>query len=191
MAFAELGLKVNKTPRVKKLEKKLRREQRCLSRKYKSKIYFIASPSKLKAFPTKCDRTFSLTEDFLIVELELSPTLKRELRRRSPQNQLDAKKNQIRQTLYKLNSVAQKFGTLPPQARKNLLDEYISELVLAEKILNEIFPEIHSDTLKLNLNMFKEFLIDLRLYEDLRMKQLTVEDLNRQIKILAQDLETL
>ena len=145
----------------------------------------------VKAFPTKCDRTFYLTEDFLIVELELSPTLKRELRRRSPQNQLDAKKNQIRQTLYKLNSVAQKFGTLPPQARKNLLDEYISELVLAEKILNEIFPEIHSDTLKLNLNMFKEFLIDLRLYEDLRMKQLTVEDLNRQIKILAQDLETL
>ena len=72
-----------------------------------------------------------------------------------------------------------------------MLDEYISELVLAEKLLNEIFPEIHSDTLKLNLNMFKEFLIDLRLYEDLRMKQLTVEDLNRQIKILAQDLETL
>ena len=155
------------------------------------KVFFVAPKSTLPDFWTNAAQTFDLEQNFSVVELELSPTFKSELRRYSPQGQLDDKKAQIKQTVLKVHEVAKKFNALPLQEKNACLDEYIAEVTRAEKILNEIFSEVHSDTIKLNVNMFKEFLIDFRLYEDWQLKSRAAEDLNRQIGILEQDLNTL
>ena len=155
------------------------------------KIFFAAPKSIVPDFLSTSAQTFDLNENFSVVEVELSPQLRRELYRRTPQGLLDDKKNQIRQTASKLRDVAEKFKTLPPQDKNACLDEYIAELTHAEKILNEIFPELHSDKIKLNFSMLKEFMIDLRLYDDLQLKSRAAEDLNRQIKIFMRDLNAL
>ena len=155
------------------------------------KVFFAAPKSALPDFWTTAAQTFDLERNFSVVELELSPTFKQELRRRSPQGQIDDKKAQIRQTFLKVRDVAKKLNELPPQEKNACLDEYIAEVTRAEKLLNEIFIAVHSDTIKLNFNMFKEFLIDFRLYDDWQLKSRAAEDLNRQIGVLEQDLDTL
>lgn len=162
-----------------------------LATKDYGKIYFVAPKSSFPDFWATSAQIFDLEQNFSIVELELSPSLKNEILRRSPQGQFDAKKNQIKQTVLKVHEVAKKFNELPPQEKNACLDEYIAELTRVEKVLNEIFPELHSDTIKLNFNMLKEFLIDFRLYDDWQLKNRAAEDLNRQIGILEQDLNTL
>ena len=154
-------------------------------------IYFYAAKSSLPDYLTKTAQTFDLGNNLSIIELEMSPTLKRDLQRRTPQNLLEEKKNQIRQTVYKVQDVAKKFNELPPQDKNHYLDEYIAELTRTEKVLNEIFPQLHSDTIKLNFNMFKEFLIDVRLYTDWNLKNQAAADVNRQFQILAQELNNL
>lgn len=154
-------------------------------------IYFVAPKSSLPDYLTPSAQTFDLDKNFSVIEIELSPTLKRELLRRTPQGQLEDKKTQIKQTVYKVQDVAKKFNALPPQDKNRCLDEYIADLTRTEKILNEIFPQLHSDTIKLNFNTFKEFLIDVRLYTDWQLKNRAVEDLNRQTQILMQDLNNL
>ena len=151
-------------------------------------IYFTASRASLPDYLTPFAQIFDLDKNLLVIELELSPMLRRELIRRTPQGQLDDKKAQIQQTVLKVQEVAQKFNALPPQDKNRCLDEYIVELTRTDKILNEIFPQLHSDTIKLNFSMFKEFLIDVRLYTDWQLKARAVEDLNRQIQVLLQDL---
>jgi len=155
------------------------------------KVFFVAPKSSLPDFWTNAAQTFDLEQNFSVVELELSPTFKQELRRRSPQGQIDDKKAQIKQTVLKVHEGAKKFNTLSPQERNACLDEYIAEVTRAEKLLNEIFIAVHSDTIKLNFNVFKEFLIDFRLYDDWQLKSRAAEDLNRQIGVLEQDLDTL
>lgn len=162
-----------------------------LASKDGGKIFFVASKESLPDFWTTAAQTFDLEQNFSVVELELSPSLKDELRRRSPQGQLDDKKSQIRQTVLKVRDVMKKINTLPPQEQNACLDEHIAEVARAEKVLNEIFLELRSDTIKLNLNMLKEFLIDFRLYDDEQMKSRAAEDLDRQIGVLLQDLNTL
>ncbi|MBR4641753.1 MAG: hypothetical protein IKO74_03400 [Selenomonadaceae bacterium] len=155
------------------------------------KVFFAAPKFSLPDFWTNAAQTFDLEQNFSVVELELSPTFKSELRRRSPQGQTDDKKAQIKQTVLKVHEVAKKFNALPPQEKNACLDKYIAEVTCAEKFLNEIFSEVHSDTIKFNLNMFKEFLIDFRLYEDWQLKSRAAKDLNHQIGVLEQDLNTL
>lgn len=57
----------------------------------------------------------------------------------------------------------------------------IAEVVRAENLLAEIFPELYSDTIKFNFNLLKEFLIDLRLGNG------AIVRVNRQYEILAKD----
>ncbi len=154
-------------------------------------VYFLAPKPSLPDYLKPHVRTFDPDKNFSIVEAEVSPTLKQELIRRSPRGQLEDKKNSIRRTISKVQEVAKKFNELPPQDRNRHLDEYIAELTRAERLLNEIYPQLHSDTIKVNFNMFKEFLIDFRLYEDWQLKKHAAEDLSRQIQILAQDLNSL
>ncbi len=154
-------------------------------------VYFLAPPPSLPDYLKPHVQTFDPDKNFSIVEVEVSPTLKQELIRRSPRGQLEDKKNSIRRTVSKVQEVAKKFNELPPQDRNRHLDEYIAELTRAERLLNEIYPQLHSDTIKVNFNMFKEFLIDFRLYEDWQLKKHAAEDLSRQIQILAQDLNSL
>lgn len=153
-------------------------------------VYFFAPKSSLPDYLTATAQTFDLDKNLSLIELEMSPNLKRDLQRRTPQNQLEDKKNQIRQTVYKLRDVSKKFNELPPQDKDRYLDEYIAEVTRTEKILNEIFPQLHSDTIKLNFNMFKEFLIDVRIYTDWNLKNRAADDLNRQTQILLQDLNS-
>lgn len=155
------------------------------------RIYFAAPKSALPDYLAESAQTFDLDENFSVIELEISPTLRKEIFSHTPQGELDDKKGKIRQTFLKIREVSKKFNELPPPEKNSVLDEYIAELTAAEKILNEIFPALHSDTVKLNFSMFKEFLIDVRLYKDWRLKNRALEDLNRQIKILAQDLNNL
>ena len=155
------------------------------------KIYFVAQKSLIYDFWKEFAQTLDLDKNFSIIELELLPSFKQELYCRSPQGQLDAKKAQIKQTVFKFRDVVKKFNELPPQEKNAYLDECIDEITRTEKILNEIFLQLHSNTIKLNFNMFKEFLIDFRMYTDPRLKACVVEDLNRQIDILKQDLDNI
>ena len=152
------------------------------------RIYFVAPSGSLPDFFKPQARAFVFEQNFSLFELEISPNFKREIRRRSEQGQLEEKKLYIKRIVAAISQVSEKFNALPMQEKNACLDEYISEVSRAEKVLNEIFPAVHSDTIKQNLNMFKEFLIDVRLYDDWQMKKLATEDLNNQYRILVQDL---
>lgn len=169
-------------------ERKIPPTEILLATKDWGKVYFIAPGESLPDFFKPCAMAFNFEQNFSLFELEISPNFKQEIRRRSAQGQLELKKLQIKEVVAQISQVAEKFNALPPQERNACLDEYIARVSRAEKILNEIFPDVHSDTIKLNFNMFKEFLIDVRLYDDWQLKKLAVEDLNSQYKILAQDL---
>ena len=162
-----------------------------LAAKDYGKVFFVAPRASLPDFCTTSAQIFDLEQNISVVELELPPPIKQEVRRRSPQGQLDDKKAQIKQTFSKVRDVAKKINELSSQEKNSCLDEYIAEVTRAEKLLNEIFTEVHSDTIKLNFNVFKEFLIDFRLYDDWQLKSRAAEDLNRQIGVLEQDLDTL
>ena len=69
------------------------------------------------------------------------------------------------------------------KARRN----NFSEIARAEKILAEIFPTLHSATIKFNLNLFKEFLIDTRLAPDSDAKKIAAVRATNQHKILIRD----
>ncbi len=155
------------------------------------KVYFVAPPSIVENFLKAHTRQFALEKNFALLELEVSPGFKRELRRRTPQGQLDEKKSAVIQVIMKLPEVMKKFNAVPWQMKNACLDEYIAEIARAEKILAEIFPELHSNTIKLNLNMFKEFLMDIRLYNDPQLKMRAIDDFNRHVNILVQDLNHL
>ena len=169
-------------------ERKIPPAEILLAAKDWGKIYFIAPSGSLPDFLKPQARAFVFEQNFSLFELEISPNLKQELRRHSAQGQLELKKLQIKEVVAAISHVSKKFNALPPQERNACLDEYIAKVSRVEKILNEIFPDVHSDTIKQNFNMFKEFLIDVRLYDDWQLKKIAVEDLNNQYKILAQDL---
>lgn len=116
------------------------------------KVYFITSDVEEILKPST--KIFPLTKSLALFEAEISPLLRQEIYGRSPQGQFDKKFSAIKQVVDKLPEVFK---------NKSGLDEYIAEVVRAEKLLTEIFPELHSDTIKFNFNLFKESLIDLRL----------------------------
>ena len=136
------------------------------------RIYFVAQSVEepLRAHA----QAFPLTNQFSLFELEVSAQLRAELKQLTPQGLLDEKKSAIADIIAKLPAVLKK--------RNSQLDEYIAEVIHAEKLLAEIFPELHSETVKFNFNLLKEFLIDLRLGNG------SVARLSRQYEILTQDL---
>lgn len=125
------------------------------------KIYFAAQnveePLKSQA------KIFPLTTQAPLFELEISPQLRREVRRNTPQGIVDEKKSAIAQVVTKFPAVLKKFNALSGKKKIVWLDEYIAEVARAEKFLSEIFPELSDDAIKFNFNVFKECLIDLRL----------------------------
>lgn len=154
-------------------------------------IFFTAPNSELPDYLTPAAQIFELARNFSLIEVEMSPTLKRELYKLTPQGKLDDVKNLIRQTIYKFRDVVKNFYNFTPQEQNSILDRYLAEVTRVEKILAEIFPQLQSDTIKQNFNVFKELLIDVRLYEDWQLKNRAVEDLNRHTPILLQDLRNL
>ena len=153
------------------------------------KIYFAASPDRLPDSLRPTTKTFTLTEKAALFEVELTPALRREIFRRTPQGQLDAQKFFIKQTVANFLPTAKKFNVSTSRADKNfLLDKYIAELTRAEKVLAEIFPSLHTDTVKFNFNLFKEFLLDVRLVPDANAQKISSARAVKQHEILTQDL---
>ncbi|MBQ6005726.1 MAG: hypothetical protein IJT57_02435 [Selenomonadaceae bacterium] len=136
------------------------------------KIYFTAT--KLEESLKSHVNILPLTKQSALIELEISPQLRQKIRRRTPQGQLDERISEIKQLVEKLPAVLKK--------KNSRLDEYIAEVVRAEKVLAEIFPMLYSETIKFNFNVLKEFLIDLRLGNG------SVARVNRQYEILLKDL---
>lgn len=145
-----------------------------LALKGHGKIYFATQPQNVEELLRSQAKIFPLTKQAALFELEVSPHLRYELRLLTPQGQLDEKKAEIAQIVAQMPSVLKE--------KNSRLDEYISEVVRAEKLLAEIFPELHSETIKFNFNLLKEFLIDLRLGNG------SVARLSRQYEVLVQDL---
>ncbi len=116
------------------------------------KIYSTASDVEENLKPST--KIFPLTKSLALFETEISPQFRQEIYRRSPQGQFNEKFSVIKQVIDKLPEVFK---------NKSGLDEYIAEVVRAEKLLAEIFPELQSDNIKFSFNLFKESLIDLQL----------------------------
>ena len=146
------------------------------------RIYFIAQPWKVEEFLKNAAQVFTMTEAVSLFELEVSPQFRPELRKRTPQGQLNEKLSAISQTVAKVPAVIKKFNTLPTRRKTAYLDEYIAEVARAEKVLAEIFPALPSDSVKFNFNRLKEFLIDLRLGNG------STARVNRQYEILEKEL---
>lgn len=143
-----------------------------LAVKTHGKIYFAAQ-SVEEWLMAQAD-IFPLTSKAVLIEAEISSAIRQELEQRTPQGQLAEKKSEIAQVIAKLPGILKK--------KNSRLDEYIAEVTLAEKMLADIFPELHSDTIKFNFNLLKELLIDLRLGNG------SITRLSRQYEVLTQDL---
>ena len=143
-----------------------------LAVKAHGKIYFAAQDLEemLRAQAT----AFPLTKNVSLFEVDVSTQLRHEFYSRTPQGQLDAQKSEIAQIVAELPVMLKK--------RNSHLDEYIAEIIHAEKMLAEIFPLLNSDTIKFNFNLLKEFLVDLRLGNG------SIARVNRQYEIFVQDL---
>ena len=143
-----------------------------LAVKTHGKIYFAAQ--NVEEWLMAQAEIFPLTSQAVLIEAEISSAIRQELEQRTPQGQLAEKKSEIAQVIAKLPGILKK--------KNARLDEYIAEVTLAEKLLAEIFPELHSDTIKFNFNLLKELLIDLRLGNG------SITRLSRQYEVLTQDL---
>ena len=141
------------------------------------KIYFSATPPELEEFFKPHTNLFALNKNLVLFETEISPLFRKEIFKRTPQGKLNVQKIFIGKVISKFSYV-KKFSQL---------DEYISEVTRAEKILAEIFPLLHSGTIKFNLNLFKECLIDTRLALDSDSKKIAATRALTQYKILIRD----
>ena len=145
------------------------------------KIYFAAQPWKVSEVLKSQAKLFPLTAELALFELEVSPQFRQEIHKLTPQGQLDEKLSAITQIVAKVPAVMKKFNALPNKRKAAYLDEYIAEVTRAEKLLAEIFPALPSENIKFNFNLFKEFLIDLRLGNG------SASRVNRQCEILSKD----
>ena len=150
-------------------------------------VYFVAPIQSLQGILREQAKIFPLTEQAALFELEISPPIRRELKLRTPQSQFDEKFSAVNQVVAELPDVLKRFNSSPRKKKNSCLDEYIAELIRAEKTLAEIFPMLHSDMIKFNFNLLKEFLIDMRLADD-KQKKFFVNRVSRQHEILAKDL---
>ena len=160
-----------------------------LSAKDGGKIYFVAQTSELEDFLSPSTKIFPLTKTSSLFEVEMTPSLRQEIFLKTPQAQLEVQTLVIKRTVAKFLSLAKKINTLSMRSeRMILLDDYLSELTQAEKILAEIFPKLRSDTVKFNFNLFKEFLLDVRLVPDANYQKVFAARAVRQHEILTRDL---
>lgn len=155
--------------------------------KPRGKIYFAAQPWQIDEALRAQAQVLPLTDELALLELEISPQFRQELRKHTPQGKLAEKFSTITQVVAKMPAIVKKFGSLK---KSSAFNEYIAEFIRAEKILAEIFPALPSETLKFNFNLLKEFLIDLRLGTDDKSKKIALARVNRQYEILSNDLST-
>ena len=184
--FAEGGefpLPENKFDTIILSERQIPSLEMLLAVKDYGKIYFTALNSSIEESLQSLSKIFPLTAELSLLELEILPHFRQEIKRHTPAGILENKKSEIIQVVSTLPDVIEKFRTLPRKKRTAVLDDYLDEFSRAEKILAEIFPELHSDTIKFNFNVMKETLIDLRLDNG------SLSRVDRQYEILTKDFE--
>lgn len=135
-----------------------------LSVKDFGKLFFAANRSGVPPIIQDNARLYNFEGGYTLFEMTITPELKNFLRSQTPQGQLAQKKFAVKQVVEKFPAVLDKTTSLSGNEKNFVLDRYIAELGTAEKVLNEIFIHLHSDTIKQNFNMLKEFLIDYRLF---------------------------
>lgn len=163
-----------------------------LSARDGGKIYFATRTAQLEDYLLPSTKIFSLTKTAALFETEMTPALRQEIFLKTPQAELEVQTLVVKRTVAKFLSLAEKINTLTMRYdRMILLDEYIAEVTHAEKILAEIFPSLRSDTVKYNFNLFKEFLLDVRLVPDENSQKISAARAVRQHEILTQDLSNL
>ena len=166
------------------LDKPLLLMELLLAAKDFGKVFFTASRQTIPQFILDNSSFYDLTENLSLFEFTISPELKNFLRQQTQSGQLAQKKISIKQTVQKFFAVLDKATSLSGREKKFVLDQYISELAAQEKVLNEIFPNLHSDSVKQNFNMLKEFLIDYRLFGQGEDKIFS------QHKVLSEDMKS-
>ena len=147
------------------------------------KLFFAANRSGVPPIIQENSQLYNFEGDYAVFEVTVTQELKNFLRTLTPQGQLAQKKTSIAETVKKFPALVKDFDTLTMQEKISVLDKYISELAEAEKVLNEIFINLHSDTVKQNFNMLKEFLIDFRLFKNDGARAV------KQHKILVEDMK--
>lgn len=159
-----------------------------LAAKNAGKIYFFCEEKKVPDEIKSHSEIFNFERDFSLFELTATAELKEIIFSRTTQGIIDAKKEKIVDVISKVSEVVENINSLDGKEKFFHLDELIRELTAAEKNLAEIFPNLSSDTIKINFNMLKEFFIDFRLRQNSPLKKISAEKIMRQYKILIEDM---
>lgn len=160
-----------------------------LSAKNCGKIYFMcditAVPEEIKSNA----KIFELEGNLALFEVTASAALKKNIFFKTELGAVEAKKFEIAKIISQVPVAVQKINSAFEAEQCAALDKIIKSLTAAEKLLAEIFPYLSSDTVKQNLNMLKEFLIDYRLrINNKELQKISEVNFVRQYKILTEDM---
>ena len=160
-----------------------------LTAKNFGKIYFFSDIKNVSAEIKSNSEIFNFEGDFSLFELTATSELKENIFSRTAQGIIDAKKENIVEVISKIFDTVENIKSFRDKKKIRYLDELIKDLTAAEKNLAEIFPNLSSDTIKINLNMLKEFFIDFRLRQNSPLQKVSAEKITRQYKILIDDMK--
>lgn len=161
-----------------------------LAAKNFGKIYFFCNEKIVPEEIRADSEIFTVAESFALFELTATSRLKKIISERTEEGILAKKKSEIAKIIYQIPKISAKLNSLHGEEKTAAVDEFIGELVRIEKILAEIFPYLRSDTVKFNLNLLKEFLIDFRLrIDDAFFWKISSNKFANQYKILVDDMK--
>lgn len=156
-----------------------------LSAKNFGHVYFLSDTRNISDEIKNRAEIFEFENNFAIFELQTAPELKNIFFSDTELGRVAQKKFLIEKTIQQVPAIIEKINSF----EIGDIDKFIAELTFAEKNLAEIFPYLNSDTIKLNLNMLKEFFIDFRLREGSDLQKISAEKIIEQYKILIEDMK--
>ena len=160
-----------------------------LAAKNFGKIYFVCNEKAISEEMKANSKIFVTDENFSLFELSATKSFKRIIVSRTEEGILAEKKSQIARIIFQVPAISTKISSLVGEEKVAQTDALISALVRAEKILAEIFPQLRSDTVKFNVNLLKEFLIDFRLRIHSSAWKISASKFAEQYKILIDDMQ--
>ena len=160
-----------------------------LTAKNVGKIYFLCDEKNVSDEIKSHSEIFHFEGDISLFELTATTELKESIFTKTEQGIIDAKKEKIVDVISNVADIVENINSFKTSKKNRYLDELIKNLTEAEKNLAEIFPYLSSDTLKINLNMLKEFFIDFRLRQNSPLQKISAEKITRQYKVLIDDMK--
>ena len=159
-----------------------------LSAKNFGYIYFLCNVGNVSEDIKSHSRIFEFENNFAVFELETSPELKNIISQSTELGAVGAKKSEISRIVLSVPASIKKYNLRTGDKRLKAIDKLIADLIVAEKKLAEIFPYLMSDTIKFNLNLLKEYLIDFRLrMNEPNLQKISAKKIADQYKILIED----